>query len=97
MKKDILNGLVDKTLNTSWYARKDDSNSMEEKCPHPNNAENLKRIELFQAQLKRYNEEKEEWLKIQEYYEKEHGKLDTIEKELIFEPSDIVSYVDPKV
>lgn len=54
MKADILAGLIDKSLNTSWYARKDDVESNEEKCPHPNNAENLKRIELFQAQLKRF-------------------------------------------
>ena len=36
-------------------------------------------------------------MKIKEYYEQEHGKLGAMHNDLVFEPTDIVSYVDPKV
>ncbi|KAJ3331313.1 hypothetical protein HDU76_003495 [Blyttiomyces sp. JEL0837] len=91
---DVINGLVNKDINTSWYSRDSESDAKEranlQTKPNPMNEEYLARKADNEADLKRLQEEEELWNQLLKTYgggsvnqeeEQMHGDLSVEELE----------------
>ncbi|KAJ3299860.1 hypothetical protein HK104_006407 [Borealophlyctis nickersoniae] len=78
--EEMVAGLMNKEINTSWYKRPPTAteNEAPKKLPHPHDEVNAKKVAELTVALERLEAEQKQWIELMATYEIEHAK--TVEK-----------------